>query len=120
MPTKKVFLIQDASQLTAVVMEVLHLEGFAVETTDQAECILSTAANFHPDIIVLDDCFHQQNTLPVCKQLKSQSETRDIPVIIVSNDPQAAAWTRETGAASVLAKPISFFDLMDTVQSYVM
>jgi DNA-binding response OmpR family regulator len=119
MATKKVFLVQEDVQLSAVVTSVLNLEGFTVETTSRVECILSTASAFQPDIIVLDDLLQQQNTMPICKQLKSQQATRDVPVIVVSSHPHEHAWTHEAQANGVLSKPVSFFDLLDTLQSFI-
>lgn len=119
MSGKKVFLVEDDIDLAEAFAEALSLEGFDVETTSRAEAVVATASAYQPDIILLDGLLNQHNTVPICRELKSQLETREIPVILVSGHHQAQTWAREAQADGVLPKPVSIPELMDTMQDWI-
>ena len=119
MAGKKVFLVEDDADLAEAFAEALSLEGFVVETTNRAEVVVSTASAYQPDIILLDGLLNYQNTVPICRQLKSQQDTHEIPVILVSGHHEAKSWALEACADAVLPKPVSIPELVSTMQDWI-
>lgn len=103
--------ILDALQL------LLEDEGYRVQATDKGDYAesLRDAGGRLPDLIVLDILLSGKDGRAICRTLKSQDETRSIPVLMMSAHPNAAASTREVGADAFIAKPFAIDALLDTV-----
>ena len=69
----------------------LEAEGFDVITADNGEDGLILVDENDPDLIVLDWMMPQLSGIEVCRRLKSNSKTRQIPVIMLS--ARAKRWT---------------------------
>jgi DNA-binding response OmpR family regulator len=119
MPGKKVFLVEDDINLVDLFAEALSLWGFVVEIANQPEAVVTTALVYLPDIILLDGVLQQQNTVPICQELKHQQETQAIPVIFISGHQKVKTWAKEAQADGFLLKPISILDLVAVIQQWV-
>jgi CheY-like chemotaxis protein len=95
-----------------------YLAGYdyqVVGTTTGAEAI-RLAREVNPITITLDVMMPTQDGWEILQDLKSDSETRHIPVIICSvlEDPELA---RSLGASVYLRKPVTQFDLLNALDS---
>lgn len=81
---KSVLLVDDDLTLREMYAERLKAEGFAVEMAKDGEEALQKATDLHPNLILLDIMMPKVNGLDVLKQLKAQTETADIPVIVLT------------------------------------
>jgi two-component system phosphate regulon response regulator PhoB len=72
-----------------------------------------------PDIIVLDWMMPNVSGIEVCRQLKTRSETRGIPIIMLSARSEEVDRVRglETGADDYVVKPYSLVELMARVRA---
>jgi len=72
-----------------------------------------------PDIIVLDWMMPHVSGIEVCRQLKTRSETRGIPIIMLSARSEEVDRVRglETGADDYVIKPYSLIELMARVRA---
>jgi CheY-like chemotaxis protein len=80
---------------------------------------LDLAREHHPDLVLLDLHLPDQSGAEVLKRLRADTETADIPVVVVSADrtsDQADAM-RKLGAADYLSKPFDVRDLLRIVDS---
>ena len=70
---------------------------------------LQVAAAQLPDIVLLDMVMAEMDGIQVCKALKADARTRDIPVIFVTSMSDAAYEERglDAGAVDYISKPIS-------------
>ncbi len=82
---KKILSIEDDALLAKVLIEGLTLEGFDVLNIDDGLKALDEAKKYKPDMILLDLILPGIDGFEVLKRLKADSETKDIPVIVVSN-----------------------------------
>lgn len=81
---KSVLLVDDDLTLREMYSEQLKAEGFEVITAKDGEEALAQAKENRPNIILLDIMMPKINGLDVLKQLKEGSETKDIPVIVLT------------------------------------
>ena len=65
-----------------------------------------------PDLIIMDIMLGAQDGRNVCKQLKSQHETKHIPIIIMSASPGKLNGHKEHLADDILEKPFALSDLL--------
>ncbi len=70
---------------------------------------LALCADKQPDLVLLDVVMDGMDGYEVCRRLKADDATRDIPVIFVTAHDDAAAETRglDIGAVDFIAKPIN-------------
>ncbi|MGY6632184.1 MAG: diguanylate cyclase [Alkalilacustris sp.] len=80
---------------------------------------LSVARSHHPDAILLDMMLPDMSGIEVCRQLKADPATADIPVIMVTSasDGQARRESLRAGADDFLTKPVRETVLMARLRS---
>lgn len=101
--------------LIADILAIIHLPILEAATGQQA---LDLARSHLPDLILLDIDLPGLSGLEVCQQLKADSRTAHIPVLMLTGftrDHDHAEGLR-CGAADYLCKPFSPRDLIERVQ----
>ncbi|MEK7558158.1 MAG: response regulator [Patescibacteria group bacterium] len=81
----KILLIEDDGFLVSMYLAKFELENFAVTTADDGEKGIKLAISESPDIILLDVGLPKMDGFEVLKQLKADSQTSRIPVILLTN-----------------------------------
>ena len=71
----------------------------------------------HVALIVLDVLLSGKDGRAICRKLKSQDETRHIPVVMISAYPDAERSSKEVGADAFVAKPFAIDDVLMTVET---
>ena len=82
---KKVLIVEDDSLLAKVLSESFLAENFKVTNVDNGLNVADTVKSFSPDIILLDLIIPGLDGFAVLKQLKADTKTEKIPVVILSN-----------------------------------
>lgn len=103
---KAVLIIDDDSMLLNMYGEQLKFEGMLVEYAKDGSEALKLAKDNHPNIIILDVMMPKINGLEVLRLLKSDDDTKDIPVIMLSalNNPDQKSLAEKLGAKTYLVK----------------
>lgn len=82
---KKILFIEDEPSLQKTVNEVLTQEGFKVFSALDGEKGLKLIKKEKPDLVLLDLILPKKDGFEVLKEIKEDKETKDIPVIILTN-----------------------------------
>ena len=116
-----VLLVEDEPAQRKMLAYNLEAEGFDVITADNGEDGLILVDENDPDLIVLDWMMPQLSGIEVCRRLKSNSKTRQIPVIMLSARANEVDRVHglETGADDYVAKPYSVIELMARVKAHL-
>ena len=116
-----VLLVEDESAQREMLAYNLEAEGFDVITADNGEDGLILVDENDPDLIVLDWMMPQLSGIEVCRRLKSNSKTCQIPVIMLSARAEEVDRVRglETGADDYVVKPYSVIELMARVKAHL-
>ena len=114
----QVLLVEDEPAQREVLSYNLEAEGYAVRRAENGEEALLLVAEEAPDLIILDWMMPLMSGIEVCRQLKTRSETRDIPIIMLSARSEEVDTVRglETGADDYVVKPYSLRELMARVR----
>jgi CheY-like chemotaxis protein len=83
----------------------LEKAGFAVEFADDGEAALARARAARPALVVTEILIPRLDGLALCRRLREDPLTRDLPVIVFSI-LAAAARAGEAGADAFLRKPL--------------
>ncbi|MGB5868820.1 MAG: phosphate regulon transcriptional regulator PhoB [Albidovulum sp.] len=117
--TPTVLLVEDEPAQREVLAYNLEALGFRVLQADNGEEALLLVAEETPDLIVLDWMLPNVSGIEVCRRLKSRSETKSVPIIMLSARSEEVDRVRglETGADDYVVKPYSVSELMARVRT---
>lgn len=106
MEKKKILIIEDDKSLVSILRGAIDLEKFGITLALEAQEGIEKAILEHPDLIVLDILLPGQSGFECLQILKERKETRNIPVIILSNLGQEEEIRKglELGAVDYLVK----------------
>jgi two-component system phosphate regulon response regulator PhoB len=117
--TTKVLVIDDERLIADTIsISLRRLSGFEVLTALSGEKGIELARSESPDIILLDVKMPPGIAGPeVCRRLRSDSSTAEIPIIFLTGnlDIDAMAETVELEAQGFMLKPFSPGDLIDKI-----
>ncbi len=93
-------------------------QATVISASSGQEALQKIAAD-PPDLILLDIMMPKMSGFEVCKKLKSDEKTRDIPVIMVTALYELADIERgvEVGTNDFITKPVNRVDLLTRVKS---
>ena len=103
---KTILFIEDESALQKTFGEILRQEGYEMISALDGETGLRLAKSEKPDLILLDLILPKMPGFDVLKKLKEDNETKDIPVIVLTNleDIKDVDRAIELGATTYLVK----------------
>ena len=119
--TKNILVVDDDVDILDAIEWMLEDAGYLVQTADRgdyAENLPVVGANL-PDLIILDVLLSGKDGRTICKLLKSEPSTRQIPIVMVSAHPSAASSARAVGADDFVAKPFDIDELLSTVERHL-
>ena len=109
MNKKHIFVVDDEEDILELIKYNLEKEGFKIDGFTSGEDVLKKAKKTHPDLFVLDLMLPGVDGLEVCKTLKSDATTKDIPIIMLTakgEEPDIVSGL-ELGADDYITKPFS-------------
>ena len=119
---KKILIIEDDRFLLKLYSEKIKREGFEVAESLTGEEGMSKIFVEKPDLVVLDLVLPRKNGFEVLGEMKLSPETKDIPVIILTNLGQESDIKRglEMGADAYLVKTdISMNKLPEIIKEHL-
>lgn len=119
MAKPSILVIDDEKDILKLIQYNFEKEGYAVLTARSGEDGLESARSKRPDLIVLDLMLPGMDGIEVCKLLKSDRGTRDIPVVMLTakNSEVDQVVGLELGAADYVPKPFSVKVLLARVKN---
>ncbi|MEI6126813.1 MAG: diguanylate cyclase [Pseudomonadota bacterium] len=115
--TNKVLVIDDNEVIRHLAATLLSKSNYLVRTAKNGLDGIIMAKTFSPMVILLDVMMPEMNGYEVCKKLKEDYKTRDIPIIMVTSktEPVDKVKGLELGAADYVAKPFDHMELLARV-----
>ncbi|MGI0022075.1 MAG: response regulator, partial [Nitrososphaeraceae archaeon] len=80
----KILVIDDESEILDIISEFLKKEGYIVMTESSSARGIEKAESLRPDLILLDIIMPVMDGYEVCKALKNNESTKNIPVIFLT------------------------------------
>ncbi len=117
---KKILVVDDDPDILDALRFLLEDAGYEVKTTEKGEY----AENLHdtngglPDVIILDVLLSGKDGRLICQKLKSQEDTKLIPIIMISAHPNAKQSVKAVGADDFIAKPFDMDELLARIGLY--
>ncbi len=118
-PLLKVLVIDDEENIIEFIRLGLRYEGFQVESASDGEQGVNAAQRINPDVIILDVMMPGVDGLEVCRRLRSNPTTIDIPILMLTakDDVRDRIAGLRTGADDYLTKPFDFDELLERIRA---
>jgi CheY-like chemotaxis protein len=118
MPSELILIIEDNEKNRKLVRDVLQVKGYNTVESETAEQGLKLAIEKSPNLILMDIQLPGMDGITAVKQLKTDPETKSIPVIAIT--ASAMTYNRLTmmaeGFDGFQSKPISVKDFLEEVR----
>jgi two-component system phosphate regulon response regulator PhoB len=113
-PGPLVLIVEDEADLVTLLRYNLEKEGFRTLVAGDGEEGILLAAEQAPNLILLDWMLPLTSGIEVCRQLRRNARTRDIPIIMLTARGEEADRVRglNAGADDYVAKPFSPTELV--------
>lgn len=117
--TGRILVVDDVATNRIVMKVKLAAACYSVLQADCGEAALRLARSERPDLILLDVMMPDMSGVSVCERLKSDPETADIPVILITalSDSDSKVDGLKRGADDYLTKPVDEVTLLARVRS---
>ena len=117
--TPMVLVVEDEPAQREVLAYNLEAEGYGVARAETGDEALILVREEQPDVIILDWMLPGVSGIEICRRLKTNASTRNIPVIMLTARSEESDRVRglETGADDYVVKPYSVSELMARVRT---
>jgi len=113
----KILVVDDEEHIVMILKDSLEFSGFQVVTALDGQEALDMVKKESPDLIVLDIGMPRLDGWEVCRRLKSDENTRSIPIIILTAYAQTSDQKKgaQLGADRFITKPCDLTYLVEEI-----
>jgi diguanylate cyclase (GGDEF)-like protein len=114
-------IVDDIPDNITLLLKFLTEAGFKVLVAKEGNSALRKAEYAHPDLILLDVMMPNINGFEVCKILKSQPSTQEIPIIFMTalSDTVDKIKGFSLGAVDYLTKPVKYEEALVRINTHI-
>ena len=114
---KKILILDDDADILDMLSYLLSDSGYEVSTMLRGDKVLETIRSFHPDLILMDVMLANLDGRIICRNLKGQLETTNLPVILISGTHDLSESLNQQGAPNdFVAKPFDIEYLLEKIE----
>lgn len=111
-----ILIVDDSKDLQECFSALLSFKNYTVETASSGSTLYNAMLTFRPDLVLMDVKLRAENGRNLCSHLKQSSGTSDIPVILISANPELLHDYRQCSADDVLEKPFGMDVLCEKIE----
>jgi DNA-binding response OmpR family regulator len=106
-----ILVVDDSPELLEMIKIIFQLHNYEVRTAPTRSSLLAHLEIFMPDILLIDVLLDDSNGKDICKELKQNTGTKDIPIILLSGSHDQLRDYAAYGADDIIEKPFEFEDV---------
>jgi two-component system, chemotaxis family, response regulator PixH len=114
-------IVDDTKTELSILKDCLEGAGITVDTASSGEEALEKINVKQPDIVILDVVLPGKSGFEVCRELKQDATTQNIPIIICSTKgtDMDKFWGKKQGADAYIPKPVDRDELIRAVKQLI-
>ena len=115
----RVLVVDDSPTSIQFAAKTLEDAGFDVIKAKDGESAIEIAEQESPSLVLLDIILPKKNGFQVCRELKTNSSTSSLKIILLSSKKQETDrfWGQRQGADAYLTKPVDPVELVSIVRA---
>lgn len=116
-----VLIVDDVPDNVAVLHDALDESGYTVLVANSGKTALEVAAKAEPDVILLDAIMPEMDGFEVCRKLKANNKTSQIPVIFMTGltETESVVAAFEAGGTDYVTKPVRVNEVLVRMISHL-
>jgi DNA-binding NtrC family response regulator len=120
MTPPKILIIDDTPTNISVLSDTLEPYEYEIFAASKAEQGIKLATTINPDVILLDIVMPGKDGFSVCKTLKADPATKDIPIIFLTAVQEIGSLLRgfELGAVDYISKPFRMAEVLARIKTH--
>lgn len=114
----KVLVVDDNRTYLEMITSLLRENGLEVFTANDGLEALEAVKGQVPDLVILDVVMPRMNGYEVCRELKSNPKTGQVPIVMCSTKDQEfdRHWASKQGADAYITKPFKPQEMLATIK----
>ena len=113
---KQIMIVDDDNNILEFMHLALAFAGYDVRVSTTGRDLQKIQLNDLPDLILLDVKLINEDGRTICKQLKANEQTKDVPIIMLSAHVSERKLRQECPVDDFLAKPFELAKLLAKVE----
>ncbi len=117
-----ILIVDDNPANLGLLFNYLTKQGFKVLVADGGKTAINLVREIKPDLVLLDIVMPEIDGFEVCREIKKDEETKDIPVIFLSALTATAEKIKgfATGGVDYITKPFQYAELVARVNAHLL
>ena len=116
---KHILVIDNDINTLTVIQLILSSYGYKVESHSNWKEGMNEIINKKPSLIILKVNLGNVDGRNLISQLKYNSDTKDIPVILISSNNESTISLEETGAQDFITTPVTFNSIIQKIKNVI-
>ena len=121
LPTAKILIIDENPLSRMTASDLLQLDGYEIVEAETEDAVFNNIDRHQPDLILLNAMMRGLDSFALCRQLKGNYSTNNIPVVFttLTTNREERIKAMEAGGSDVLVKPLNRIELSTRVKSLI-
>ena len=114
-----VLVMDDDVDIQQMIQSILVYYRYSVRTSSNVTTTHQLLQSSSPSLILMDMLLSGADGREICRLLKSQDDTKHMPIVMMSAHPDAEVTCKAAGADDFLAKPFEIDALIGKIKYYL-
>lgn len=118
--SNKILVVDDSPADLQNIKSIVTNAGYTAITASSGQEAVTKAIEMMPDMIFMDVIMENTDGFEACREIISNRETRDIPIVFVSSKCQKAdrVWAELQGGKALVGKPYTEAEIVEQINTY--
>ncbi len=119
--SNKILVVDDSKPDLEKLKSIVSEAGYFVITAESGQEAIDKAMKIHPDLIFMDVIMSNKDGFEACREIVSNKDTKDIPIVFVTGKCQKAdrVWAELQGGKALVGKPFTSDQIMDELNKHI-
>jgi len=116
---KQIHVVEDDQDIRQIIELILKEEGYKVKAFADITSFHAVMGESIPDLYLLDVMLPDGNGMDLCKEIRTTSGIKDVPIIIMSAHAQADMILNQDCVDDFISKPFDLNDILFKIQKQI-